>query len=65
MIGPDGTRSEVINKFAAWIQTQPELLAKVRKELRGKDLICFCAPKKCHGDILIRLANESSIFEKL
>jgi hypothetical protein len=26
-------------------------------ELTGKDLICFCAPKACHGDILLYLAN--------
>lgn len=27
-------------------------------ELRGKDLVCFCAPLACHGDILIRYANR-------
>jgi hypothetical protein len=26
-------------------------------ELRGKDLVCWCAPKPCHGDVLLRLAN--------
>jgi hypothetical protein len=25
--------------------------------LKGKDLACWCAPEKCHGDILLRLAN--------
>jgi hypothetical protein len=28
-------------------------------ELRGRDLLCFCAPKPCHGDLLLRLANTS------
>lgn len=27
------------------------------EELRGKDLVCCCAPAPCHGDILIALAN--------
>jgi hypothetical protein len=26
-------------------------------ELRGRDLVCFCAPRPCHGDLLLRLAN--------
>jgi hypothetical protein len=25
-------------------------------ELRGRDLICWCAPLACHGDVLIALA---------
>ena len=27
-------------------------------ELRGKDLLCWCAPEAYHGDLLLRLANE-------
>jgi hypothetical protein len=26
-------------------------------ELRGKDLVCWCKPDPCHGDLLLRLAN--------
>jgi len=26
-------------------------------ELRGQDLVCWCAPEACHGDILLELAN--------
>lgn len=26
-------------------------------ELRGKDLVCWCAPKRCHADSLLRKAN--------
>ena len=25
--------------------------------LRGKDLVCWCAPKRCHADSLLRKAN--------
>jgi hypothetical protein len=28
-------------------------------ELRGRDLVCFCAPLPCHGDLLLRLANAT------
>lgn len=26
--------------------------------LRGKDLVCFCAPARRHGDALLRKANS-------
>ena len=28
-------------------------------ELRGKDLVCWCAPLRCHADSLLRRANGS------
>lgn len=27
-------------------------------ELRGKDLVCWCAPLRCHADAILRKANE-------
>jgi hypothetical protein len=56
VIGPDGTRQEVVQKYKDYILSNQSLLSQVH-ELRGKDLICFCAPQQCHGDILIELAN--------
>lgn len=55
-LGDDGTRDEVIEKYRAWLQTQPELLLAL-PELTGKVLGCWCAPEKCHGDVLLELAN--------
>lgn len=60
VVGVDGTRSEVIRKHAEWIVTQPDLMARIH-ELRGKRLGCWCSPKTCHGDILAKLANGSSL----
>lgn len=57
-IGRDGTREEVVEKYAEWVLTQPELLATIRDELKDKVLGCWCSPSLCHGDILIELANE-------
>jgi hypothetical protein len=57
VIGKDGTRPEVIAKFEAYILSNPELMDAL-KELRGKDLVCYCAPQACHGDVLMRLANK-------
>lgn len=55
-IGRDGDRATVIAKHEAWLRGQRHLLQSL-DELRGKHLICFCAPAACHGDLLLRLAN--------
>jgi hypothetical protein len=57
IIGPDGTRTEVIRKYKEWLMTQPQLLADLG-ELKGKVLGCWCAPLDCHGDVLAELANQ-------
>ena len=56
-IGRDGTRDEVIAKYRAWIVQQPALMAAL-PELRNKDLVCWCAPSRCHGEVRIELANR-------
>ena len=55
VIGKDGDRKEVIEKYRHYIQNSP-LMADL-DELRGKDLVCWCAPEPCHADILLELAN--------
>ncbi len=56
IIGRDGTREDVVAKYDAWIDTQPHLLAR-SQDLRQCQLVCFCAPKLCHGNPLRRRAN--------
>jgi len=58
IIGVDGDRDEVIGKYEAWIVDQPDIIAQAKLHLKGKDLVCFCAPLRCHGDVLLRIANE-------
>jgi hypothetical protein len=55
----DIERAEVIAKYRAWICDQPKLLAAL-PELEGHDLICWCAPKPCHGDVLLELLASRS-----
>lgn len=59
-IGPHGTREQVIKKYEQWLLKQPKLVALAKKELKGKDLLCWCAPLPCHGDVLLRIANEEN-----
>lgn len=57
VIGKDGDRDEVIRKYREWIKTQPAVVKAAKRELAGKDLVCFCSPAACHGDVLIEVAN--------
>lgn len=57
-IGKDGTREQVIQAYEEWVVTQPHLVAAL-PDLRGKTLGCWCAPKPCHGDVLVRLSADS------
>jgi hypothetical protein len=56
VIGRDGTRAEVIAKHKADIT--PAMRDAIKRELKGKDLVCCCAPLACHGDTYIEIANE-------
>ena len=62
VIGPDGDRDEVCDKYAEWVETSPAPDARwIRDhiaELRGRDLACHCKPMRCHGDFLLALAKR-------
>ena len=57
-IGTHGTRDEVIDRYEMMLRLRPDLVAAAKQELRGLDLVCWCAPKRCHADILLRVANS-------
>lgn len=56
-IGKDGNRAQVIHKYKKWLDGNPGLLKRI-STLKGKDLVCWCAPKACHADHLLKLANK-------
>ncbi|WP_245303774.1 DUF4326 domain-containing protein [Pseudorhodoplanes sinuspersici] len=37
------------------------MLVSQLHELEGKDLVCWCSPEACHGDVLLKLANGQSL----
>lgn len=52
----DGMLEEVIAKYCGWLLRQSDLIVAL-PELRGCDLICWCAPAPCHADVLLEIAN--------
>ncbi len=63
VIGESGSREDVLWLYERHLRRNPKLLKKI-SSLHGKTLGCSCSPKPCHGDILIKIANEQ-IIEKL
>lgn len=56
------TRKEACEKHAEYLQAQihaGEITLAELAELHGKDLVCFCAPKQCHGDTLTAWGSTS------
>lgn len=52
-----GNRARDLADYEAYLRRSPELLEALA-ELSGKYLGCFCKPKACHGDILVKLWRE-------
>lgn len=55
-IGKDGNRAAVIEKYRAYLASSH--LCNDLHELRGQNLVCWCAPAACHADILLEQANQ-------
>lgn len=64
IIGKDGTREEVVRKYRTMLQFGGLQIALQLHELKGKDLVCYCAPLPCHGDVLLELANAKAHSER-
>lgn len=62
-IDADGNRDEVCDKYADhYLPYKNRLMANIGKlklKLKGKVLVCWCHPERCHGDHLAELANDS------
>lgn len=52
------TRAQAIEAFEKWFRSQPQLMLRAKRELKGKILGCFCSPLACHGEIIAKIANE-------
>lgn len=50
-------RATVIAQYRDYLRRRPDLVAAARRELKGKVLLCWCAPLACHGDVLAAVAE--------
>lgn len=57
----EAERERVVAAYREWVVTQPDLMSSL-EELRGRRLGCWCAPKHCHGDVLVELVETRDGF---
>ena len=55
-----GSRDEAVERHAEWFLSNPGLIERVKREMTGKVIGCWCAPKRCHCDIYARVCNEAA-----
>lgn len=58
----EAERTRVVTEYAKHAMTNPAILSNLWR-LKGKCLFCWCAPKMCHGHILVWMINKYSEIE--
>ena len=71
IIGPHGNRAQVIERYGYWLtgELRPDGNAAIRAEIsriidlavqyQEVELICFCKPLSCHGDVIKQVVEAS------
>lgn len=53
-----GARLRSVRAHARYLLDRPLLCRRIREELQGRDLACWCFPHEpCHADTLLIIAN--------
>lgn len=62
IIGKDGTRDEVCDKYEEWFKKEINTNSQFLKAVlgcKGKVVGCYCAPERCHLQTIQRWLNDS------
>lgn len=61
IVGVDGDQGECVELYRKYIMRASSaamnLRERARRELAGKDLVCWCHLLPCHADVLLEVAN--------
>lgn len=54
-------RDGCLDRYRSWIMSpeQSALRSEMKSHLAGKNLICWCYPRRCHAAIIMSIANGS------
>ncbi len=61
------SRYDAVRKHSEWARSQPDLVSRIKRELRDKVLACACDPTQikrgmCHTVTLAKIADEGRRF---
>ena len=63
LVDHNNCREEVVALFKNYLSNNIQLKDRVKKELKGKVLGCFCAPEHCHAEVLHHVAGNSPVYQ--
>jgi hypothetical protein len=56
-----GSKAEAVRLYREYLAANPELVAAIKSELRGKLLACWCPlDGPCHANVMAEIANGAS-----
>lgn len=55
----DVSQEQAVFMHALLVFNTPGMVDEIRQELAGRDMVCCCAPKPCHGHTLMAVANAT------
>ena len=57
-LGSDGNLAQVTVLYIDYLKRNPALVEDIRLNLKGKSLVCWCWPDRCHAEVLLKLSND-------
>ena len=58
-VGGEAERCAVLVSYAEWLAGPAGVQVRAQlARLAGKDLVCWCAPQRCHAEVLLAWANH-------
>lgn len=59
----DELREDAIELYASWLLNpkQARILRQIDM-LRGMTMVCWCRPRRCHGDVLLKLLQDKPSY---
>ncbi len=54
------TRDDVLRHYRGWLLDMLAPEPTFIEPLRGKRLACWCAPERCHADVIIEVEQETA-----
>ena len=62
-----GQSLQLYAEYLTWAVTNDhldvrELVVETQESFVARDMVCFCAPQPCHGDILLKFAEAYAYY---
>lgn len=52
----------MVELYKGWLRERTSFQFEIKRELRGKNLACWCKASPCHADVLLEIANTDKLI---